>query len=440
MNILPKIQVDNISKVYKIYRNPVDQLREAFSIRKKKYHDEFYALKNVSFAVDAGEIVGIMGRNGAGKSTLLKIITGILSPTEGEVKTSGRISSLLELGTGFNMELSGLENVYFYGTIMGLTKSEIEKRINSIIEFAEIGDFIHQPVKTYSSGMFARLAFSCAINVDPEILIVDEILSVGDIRFQAKCFKKFKEFKQKGVTIIYVGHDVSLMKSFCNRALWMDNGKIIMEGDPAEVAAKYVEFMYVQGDKTDSSYQHIDLLENKTEPADNENPAVANEKKTEVNQSEKLFPKAIAHWGTHIGMVQEAFVLSENGDEKEAYSPDETIIVGFVFEPNDIDLSVLSVAISIKNTEGTDLIVKTSYDEEMNLNFQNGKKYKVCFRLKTYLAVGEYYLVIAIENRKETVPLYFEYIDGAAFFKVFTRKAIYGKVDLPTVIDVYEVK
>lgn len=216
MNTNKKIIVENITKVYNMYNTPKDRLIEAF-LPKKKLHTEFYALKNVSFDVAEGEIIGIMGRNGAGKSTLLKIITGVLQPTSGKVTVSGRISSLLELGAGFNYEYTGLENIYFYGTIMGLTKQEIASRVDAIIAFAEIGDYIYQPVKTYSSGMFARLAFSCAINVDPEILIVDEILSVGDLRFQSKCFKKFKEFQQKGVTVLYVGHDIATMRSFCDR-------------------------------------------------------------------------------------------------------------------------------------------------------------------------------------------------------------------------------
>ena len=189
-----KIVVKNLSKTFDMYNSPMDKLKEALSPRGKIRHTEFHALTDLSFNVKKGEILGIMGRNGAGKSTLLKIITGILEPTSGSVEVSGRISSLLELGTGFNMEYTGIENIYFYGTLMGFTKKQMDKKLDDIIKFAEIGDYIDQVVKTYSSGMFARLAFSCAINVEPEILIVDEILSVGDMRFQAKCFNKFKEF------------------------------------------------------------------------------------------------------------------------------------------------------------------------------------------------------------------------------------------------------
>ena len=192
----------------------MDKLKEAFSISGKVLHTEFFAVTDLSFQVKKGEILGIMGRNGSGKSTLLKMITGITEPTSGNIRVSGRISSLLELGTGFNMEYTGIENIFFYGTLMGFSRHQMEEKIQNIIDFAEIGDYIYQPVKTYSSGMFARLAFSCAVNVEPDILIVDEILSVGDMRFQAKCFNKFKDFKEKGVTILYVGHDVGMMRKF----------------------------------------------------------------------------------------------------------------------------------------------------------------------------------------------------------------------------------
>ena len=240
-----KIVVKNLSKTFDMYNSPMDKLKEALSPRGKIRHTEFHALTDLSFNVKKGEILGIMGRNGAGKSTLLKIITGILEPTSGSVEVSGRISSLLELGTGFNMEYTGIENIYFYGTLMGFTKKQMDKKLDDIIKFAEIGDYIDQVVKTYSSGMFARLAFSCAINVEPEILIVDEILSVGDMRFQAKCFNKFKEFKEQGVTILYVGHDVGMMRTFCDRCMWINNGKLVAEGDPTFITAQFTEFMYL---------------------------------------------------------------------------------------------------------------------------------------------------------------------------------------------------
>ena len=192
------IRVDDVSKLYKLYDKPSDRLKESLGLTRKKLYKEHYALHNVSFDVKRGETVGIIGTNGSGKSTILKIITGVLNPSGGHVEIDGRISALLELGAGFNMEYTGIENIYLNGTMIGFSREEIDAKMQDILDFADIGDFVHQPVKTYSSGMFVRLAFAVAINIDPEILIVDEALSVGDVFFQAKCYKKFEDFKKMG--------------------------------------------------------------------------------------------------------------------------------------------------------------------------------------------------------------------------------------------------
>ena len=204
------IRVDDVSKLYKLYDKPSDRLKESLGLTRKKLYKEHYALHNVSFDVKRGETVGIIGTNGSGKSTILKIITGVLNPSGGHVEIDGRISALLELGAGFNMEYTGIENIYLNGTMIGFSREEIDAKMQDILDFADIGDFVHQPVKTYSSGMFVRLAFAVAINIDPEILIVDEALSVGDVFFQAKCYKKFEDFKKMGKTILFVSHDLGL--------------------------------------------------------------------------------------------------------------------------------------------------------------------------------------------------------------------------------------
>ena len=203
------ITVDHVSKLYKLYDKPSDRFKEAMGLTKKKLYREHYALRDVSFDVKRGESIGIIGTNGSGKSTMLKIITGVLNPTEGQVNVNGRISALLELGAGFNGEYSGIENVYLNGTMNGFSREEIDARMDDILRFADIGEFVNQPVKTYSSGMFVRLAFAVAINIEPEILIVDEALSVGDVFFQAKCFRKFEEFREMGKTLLMVSHDLS---------------------------------------------------------------------------------------------------------------------------------------------------------------------------------------------------------------------------------------
>lgn len=238
------INVDHVSKVYKIYDAPTDRFKEALGLGKnKQLHRDYYALRDLSFQVAKGEIVGIVGRNGSGKSTILKILTGVLNPSEGRAETRGKVAALLELGAGFNMEYTGMKNIYLNAAMMRVSQEEIEKKIPDILAFADIGDYIDQPVKTYSSGMFVRLAFSVAIHVDPDILIVDEALAVGDARFQLKCMDKFLEFVEKGKTILFVTHDVNAVKRFCSRAIWLNQGQLIMDGNTDEVTDRYLDFL-----------------------------------------------------------------------------------------------------------------------------------------------------------------------------------------------------
>ncbi|MCD7884586.1 MAG: ABC transporter ATP-binding protein [Lachnospiraceae bacterium] len=240
------IQVDHLTKMYKLYDRPSDRLKDSLGFSRKKCYQEHYALTDISFSVKKGETIGIIGTNGAGKSTILKIITGVLNPTSGTVSVDGRISALLELGAGFNMEYSGIENVYLNGTMMGFSDEEIEARLPEILRFADIGEFVYQPVRTYSSGMFVRLAFAVAINIDPEILIVDEALSVGDVFFQAKCYRKFEDFKREGKTILFVSHDLSSISKYCDRVILLDHGKIAGDGSPKEIVDLYKQLLVHQ--------------------------------------------------------------------------------------------------------------------------------------------------------------------------------------------------
>ena len=243
------IKITNLTKIYKLYARNRDRLKDSLGLSKKASYKEHYALKNVDMEVKTGESVGIIGVNGSGKSTILKIITGVLNATSGEVQINGRISALLELGAGFNMEYTGLENVYLNGTMMGFTEKEIDERLQDILDFADIGDFVHQPVKTYSSGMFVRLAFAVAINIDPEILIVDEALSVGDVFFQAKCYHKFEEFKKMGKTILFVSHDLTSIAKYCDRVILLNKGVKLAEGNPKDMVNMYKKLLVHQLDE-----------------------------------------------------------------------------------------------------------------------------------------------------------------------------------------------
>ncbi len=253
------IEVSHLSKVYKLYDRNRDRLKEALHLSKNINVREHYALNDVSLTVNTGETVGIIGTNGSGKSTILKIITGVLNPTAGDVRINGRISALLELGAGFNMEFTGIENIYLNGTMIGFSEEEIDARLQDILDFADIGEFVYQKVKTYSSGMFVRLAFAVAINIDPEILIVDEALSVGDVFFQNKCYRKFEEFKKQGKTILFVSHDLSSISKYCDRVVLLERGKKIGEGAPKEIIDMYKKVLVGQLDKEVNTKKSADL-------------------------------------------------------------------------------------------------------------------------------------------------------------------------------------
>lgn len=279
------IEIKDVTKTYKLYNKPSDRLRENFSITHKNYHRDHDALQGISLDVYKGECVGIIGTNGSGKSTLLKIVTGVVAPTSGTLEIKGKISALLELGAGFNQEYTGIENIYLNGTMVGFTKEEMDGKLQSIIDFADIGEFINQPVKTYSSGMFARLAFAVAINVDPDILIVDEALSVGDIFFQSKCYQKFMDLKEAGKTILFVSHDLGSIIKYCDRSLLIHHGKQIAVGKSSEIVDIYKKILVNQFDEKD-----VEKLLNKENPEENDNKENSEHEDAvdEINETESL--------------------------------------------------------------------------------------------------------------------------------------------------------
>lgn len=259
------IKVEGVSKYYKLYNSPKDRLKEALNPFGKVYHKDFYALKNINLVINKGEILGVVGKNGCGKSTLLKLITGVLVPNSGGISIDGRVSALLELGSGFNPEFTGMQNIYFYGTILGFSRQEMDGMVEDIISFADIGEFIYQPLKTYSSGMKARLGFSVAVSINPDILILDEVLAVGDVFFQRKCFKKMQQLLNDGKTVLFVSHNFHSIVQFCTRAIFLHDKNIILDGSPKEVTNHYKKLSLLPDQKD----AEIDSIKYKQEVLNN---------------------------------------------------------------------------------------------------------------------------------------------------------------------------
>ena len=407
------ITVKNLSKVYKMYEKPSDRIKEALFPKTfgKKIKD-FYALRDISFSVEQGETVGIIGKNGSGKSTLLKILTGVINESGGEKSVRGKVSALLELGAGFNPEYTGIENIYLNGTIMGFTREQMNEKLDDIINFAEIGDFISRPVKNYSSGMFVRLAFAVAINVSPEILIVDEALAVGDYRFQAKCYNKFEELKKQGKTILFVTHDVDAVRRFCTRAIWIDCGKIIMDGGAREVTSKYMEFITGSGKDAE-----------KCVSGEGEKP-----EKSEFNP--------INRFGSHTGSIK-AVRISNGVRECEVFSEGETVRIELELDiPEGADVKNVGAAVSIKDKNGLDLFVSALHDKGMS--FEKTGNARVSFIFKNYFNSGEYTVTAALENRKSAPISYYDYIEGAAYIKCVCDKEYFGLLRFPSDIEIGE--
>ena len=375
------IKVENISKMYKLYDKPIDRLKEALRLAKEIRYRPHYALNNVSFEIKKGETVGIIGANGAGKSTILKIITGVLSQTSGNLGIDGRISALLELGAGFNMEYTGIENVYLNGTMIGFSREEIEAKIDSILAFADIGEFVYQPVKTYSSGMFVRLAFAVAINIEPEILIVDEALSVGDVFFQAKCYRKFEEFKKEGRTILFVSHDLGSISKYCDRVILLNKGEKLGEGSPKDMINLYKKVLVNQLDEAD-------LTEEKAQPeatiskAENEAPVASLEKKGKIDlQKDRNEYKKNEDRRNKIRMeIQDESIYNRESNAKSELS----------INPNHSDYGT-------KEVEIVDFAV---YDSTGNVSgsLLKGESFIIALKLKVHKAVYDPIVAFTITN------------------------------------------
>ncbi len=373
MNSIIKIQ--NMNKVYKIYSSPVDRLKESLSPIKKKYSHEHYALKEINMEVKKGESIGLLGTNGSGKSTLLKIITGVLNPTNGDVEVNGKVSALLELGAGFNPEYTGIENIYLNGSMMGYSREEMEKKIDSIVDFADIGGFINQPVKTYSSGMFARLAFSVAISVEPEILIVDEALSVGDSRFQIKCIEKMEQIKENGTTILFVSHGIEQIRRFCDRAIWIEKGILRADGDVNDVADQYENFL-IYGE---SNSQLTNIEQNSD---------------SEKNKSDEiLFPNDPSILGRIVKVEL----------NKEKIKTFESLIVEISYELYTERIPNFLIGVAIYTPEREYIFGPNTYLDRVNIPNELGKHTVKYIIKKMPLLSGVYNLDVGIFSQKGLV-------------------------------------
>lgn len=409
------IDIQNLSKMYKLYEKPIDRLKETLSLTGKSYHKDFYALNNINLQIKKGETVGIIGKNGAGKSTLLKIITGVLSPSTGSVKINGRISSLLELGAGFNPEYTGIENIYLNGTIMGMSKEEVDERMQDILAFADIGDFVYQPVKTYSSGMYVRLAFSVAINVKPDILIVDEALAVGDARFQAKCYQKLSSLKEQGITILFVSHDIGTVKSICDKAYLVNDGKIIDEGDPKDVCIGYFKLIFPEEEK---STVEKEMLVNNTE----EFSIIPG------NQSVNSFG---------IGGVEIEKIMIDGINIRDVAGGESVKIkVDFHCDYEFLQKKILEEGlrnnlisgISVSNLKGDYLFGMTTYDKGILLPIVDNDTYTVEYKFTfPFFASGEYLLNTAVALGIQENHVQLKWFDGLEVLKVNScKKYVYG--------------
>ncbi len=404
------IRVENLSKVFRLYENPVDRLKESIHPRRRRYHTPFYALKDISFTINAGETVGIVGRNGSGKSTLLKIITGVLTPTSGTVDVNGKVSAILELGSGFNPELSGLENVFFSGMLMGYSREEMEKRLDAILSFADIGAFVQQPVKTYSSGMMVRLAFSVQTMVDAKILIVDEALAVGDEAFQRKCYARLERLCEQGTTLLYVSHHAASVVSLCNKAILLHRGDLVVQGQPKFVVSRYQRIAHASGDMVDDLVRAIkagESLDDEEFPRQFD-PELAGQNDAgnpegqdgplEAHFDPHLVPKSMVVYDSYGATIRNPRITTPDG------TPVNVLVRGDRYELRYLatfeeDAEDVFFGMMLKNNAGFPLGGSLSSSLRSKIrSVSKGTQYEVCFSFACLLAPGVYFFNSGIQG------------------------------------------
>ena len=418
------IKIDNLCKDYKMFSRKKDRLLETILPGYEK-HGTFSANKDINLEVKKGEVLGILGKNGAGKSTLLKMITGVVVPTSGTIKINGKVSSLLELGTAFNPELTGYDNIYQHGQVMGLSNKEIKEKEKEIIEFADIGDHLSQPVKTYSSGMFARLAFACAINVDPEVLIVDEVLSVGDMAFQLKCFKKFEQFKKSGKTILFVTHSISDVLKNCTRTIIIDKGRKIYDGNVKDGVELYKK-MIVGADKPQKKER---------KESDSKYAQIAKEGevwKEHFNQNPNLIT-----YGNGDAEVIDYGVFDTKGNYISAIENDREVVLKskIVF---DTEVKDPIFTMTLKDFNGLDIAgTNTLIEDVVTGSYKEGDVVEVSFKQVLNVTPGKYTLSFScthINSKGELIVLNRKY--DALMIEILSTKDVVGIVRLDSEISV----
>ena len=430
------IQVKDVSKMYKLYDRNRDRLLDAFGLSKTPRYHEHYALHNLNFSVKKGETVGIIGTNGAGKSTILKIITGVLNPTDGQVEINGRISALLELGAGFNMEYTGIENIYLNGTMIGFSREEIDKKLDDILKFADIGDFVYQPVKTYSSGMFVRLAFAVAINIEPEILIVDEALSVGDVFFQAKCYKKFEDFKKMGKTILFVSHDLGSIAKYCDRVVLLNKGTKIAEGNPKQMIGMYKKLLVNQLN-LDETTQEMVMEEESEHSLDNEPMFTLGKDKETLWRNKYEINPNVDEYGNGKAHIIDFAVRDEDGEITNSINKGTkfSIISEVKFE-QEIQNPIFTY--TFKNIQGTAITGTNTMYEKKDLDVvYAGDVYTCTFTQDMNLQGGEYLLSISCTGYRDGEFVVYHRLYDVINITVVSEKNTVGFYDMNSKVEIY---
>lgn len=417
------ITVSDVTKIYRLYEKPIDRLKETLSPTHKNYHRDFYALNGISFDVKKGETVGIIGTNGSGKSTILKIITGVLTPTSGSLKVNGVISALLELGAGFNMDYTGIENIYMNGTMMGFSRKEMDEKLEDILEFADIGDFVYQPVKTYSSGMFVRLAFALAINVEPEILIVDEALSVGDVFFQAKCYRRMEEIRQNGTTILMVTHDMGAIIKYCDQVVVLNKGNFIAQGEPGKMVDLYKKILANQMDDLSELNDFSGEKAISRKEAAKELPKGLMKEKLTVNPNR-------TEYGDKKAEIVDFGLLDERGNVTNLLLKGEYFSIRERIRFHG-EIKTPIFTYTIKDKRGADLTgTNTMYEAADVKAVKSGDEYEVEFKQKMTLQGGEYLLSMSCTGFENGEHVVYHRLYDIVSITVISNKNTVGVYDM----------